>query len=80
MKTKKNYITPEICEYDILTAAMICQSAVSAGGDDYYVDEVDENQDAIIIYDTILALYFKDFKNFFDHIARQPANIFQLNL
>lgn len=41
MKTKKNYITPEICEYDILTAAMICQSAVSAGGDDDYVDEGD---------------------------------------
>ena len=41
MKTKKNYITPEICEYDILTAAMICQSAVSAGGDDDYVNEVD---------------------------------------
>lgn len=41
MKTKKNYITPEICEYDILTAAMICQSALSAGGDDDYVDEGD---------------------------------------
>lgn len=39
MKTKKNYITPEICEYDILTAAMICQSAVSAGGDDEFVNE-----------------------------------------
>jgi hypothetical protein len=39
MKTKKNYITPEICEYDIQTAAMICQSAVSAGSDDYYVNE-----------------------------------------
>ena len=41
MKTKKNYITPEICEYDIQTAAMICQSAISAGGDDDYVNEVD---------------------------------------
>ena len=41
MKTKKNYITPEICEYDIQTAAMICQSAVGAGGDDDYVDEGD---------------------------------------
>ena len=43
MKTKKNYITPEICEYDIQTAAMICQSAVSAGGnsDDDYVNEGD---------------------------------------
>ena len=39
MKTKKNYITPEICEYDIQTAAMICQSALSAGGDDEYVNE-----------------------------------------
>lgn len=39
MKTKKNYITPEICEYDILTAAMICQSALSAGGDDEFVNE-----------------------------------------
>ena len=39
MKTKKNYITPEICEYSILTAAMICQSAVSAGGNDDYVNE-----------------------------------------
>jgi hypothetical protein len=39
MKTKKNYITPEICEYDIQTAAMICQSAVSAGGNDDYVNE-----------------------------------------
>ena len=39
MKTKKNYITPEICEYDILTAAMICQSALSAGGDDEFVYE-----------------------------------------
>ena len=40
MKTKKNYITPEICEYDILTEAMICQSAVSAGGnsDDDVID------------------------------------------
>ena len=43
MKTKKNYITPEICEYSILTTTMICQSAVSAGGnsDDEYVDEGD---------------------------------------
>lgn len=39
MKTKKNYITPEICEYDILTAAMICQSALNAGGDDEFVKE-----------------------------------------
>lgn len=39
MKTKKNYITPEICEYDIQTAAMICQSALSAGGDDEFVNE-----------------------------------------
>ena len=39
MKTKKNYITPEICEYSILTTAMICQSALSAGGDDEYVNE-----------------------------------------
>lgn len=41
MKTKKNYITPKICEYDILTAAMICKSAISAGrnSDDDYVDE-----------------------------------------
>ena len=39
MKTKKNYITPEICEYDILTVAMICQSALSAGGDDEFVNE-----------------------------------------
>ena len=39
MKTKKNYITPEICEYSIFTAAMICQSAVSAGGNDDYVNE-----------------------------------------
>ena len=41
MKTKKNYITPEICEYSILTAAMICQSALESGGDDDYVDEGD---------------------------------------
>ena len=43
MKTKKNYITPEICEYRIVAATMICQSAVSAGGnkDDDYVDEGD---------------------------------------
>ena len=41
MKTKKNYITPEICEYDIQTAAMICQSALESGGDDDYVDEGD---------------------------------------
>ncbi|MBQ5644110.1 MAG: hypothetical protein IIV04_00240 [Bacteroidaceae bacterium] len=41
MKTKKNYIIPEICEYSILTTAMICQSAVSAGGDDDYVEEGD---------------------------------------
>ena len=41
MKTKKNYITPEICEYDILTEAMICQSALESGGDDDYVDEGD---------------------------------------
>ncbi len=41
MKTKKNYITPEICEYSIFTAAMICQSALESGGDDYYVDEGD---------------------------------------
>ena len=39
MKTKKNYITPEICEYRILTAAMICQSALESGGDDDYVNE-----------------------------------------
>lgn len=43
MKTKKNYITPEICEYRIVAATMICQSAVSASGnkDDDYVDEGD---------------------------------------
>ena len=43
MKTKKNYITPEICEYRIVAATMICQSAVSAGGnkDNDYVDEGD---------------------------------------
>ena len=43
MKTKKNYITPEICEYRIVAATMICQSAISAGGnkDDDYVDEGD---------------------------------------
>ncbi|MBR3907344.1 MAG: hypothetical protein IKJ61_04490 [Bacteroidaceae bacterium] len=43
MKTKKNYITPEICEYSILTTAIICQSAVNAGGnsDDDYVNEDD---------------------------------------
>lgn len=41
MKTKKNYIIPEICEYSILTTAMICQSAVSAGGDNDYVEEGD---------------------------------------
>lgn len=43
MKTKKNYITPEICEYNILTEAMICKSAVSAGGNsnDDYVNEDD---------------------------------------
>lgn len=39
MKTKKNYITPEICEYSIFTAAMICQSALESGGDDDYVNE-----------------------------------------
>ena len=39
MKTKKNYITPEICEYSILAAAMICQSALESGGDDDYVNE-----------------------------------------
>ena len=43
MKTKKNYITPEIYEFNILASAMICQSAVSAGGnsDDDYVNEGD---------------------------------------
>ena len=41
MKTKKNYITPEICEYNIMSAAIICQSAIFAGGDgdDDYVGE-----------------------------------------
>ena len=39
MKTKKNYITPEIFEYSIQTAAMICQSALESGGDDDYVNE-----------------------------------------
>lgn len=41
MKTKKNYITPEISEFNILASAMICQSAVGAGGDDDYVNEGD---------------------------------------
>lgn len=41
MKTKRSYITPEICEYNIQVAAMICQSAVSAGGNDDFVDEGD---------------------------------------
>ena len=43
MKTKKNYITPKICEYNILVAAMICQSAINAGGNsnDEYADEND---------------------------------------
>ena len=41
MKTKKNYITPEICEYSILAAAMICQSALESGGNDDFVDEDD---------------------------------------
>ena len=44
MKTRKNYITPEICEYSILTAAMICQSALESGGDDDYVDEGDASE------------------------------------
>ncbi len=39
MKTKKNYITPEIYEFNILASAMICQSAISAGGDDEFVNE-----------------------------------------
>ena len=41
MKTKKNYITPEICEYSIFTAAMICQSAIESGGNDDFVYEGD---------------------------------------
>lgn len=41
MKTKKNYITPEICEYDILPCAMVCQSAIVAGGNDDWVEEGD---------------------------------------
>lgn len=41
MKTKKNYITPEICEYSIQVAAMICQSAIESGGNDVFVDEGD---------------------------------------
>ncbi len=41
MKTKKDYITPEICEYNIMSSAIICQSAIIAGGgdDDDYVGE-----------------------------------------
>ena len=41
MKMKKDYITPDVCEYNIQVAAMICQSAVEAGSDDDYVDEDD---------------------------------------
>ena len=41
MKMKKDYITPDVCEYNIQVAAMICQSAVEAGSDDDYVDEND---------------------------------------
>jgi hypothetical protein len=40
MKTKKDYIIPEICEYNIMSSAIICQSAIIAGGsddDDYVV-------------------------------------------
>ena len=41
MKTKKNYITPEICEYNIMSSAIICQSAIIAGDDD---DDVGEDE------------------------------------
>ena len=38
MKTKRRYITPEICEYNIQVAAMICQSAIESGGNDDFVE------------------------------------------
>jgi hypothetical protein len=54
MKTKKKYYTtPEICELDILPCAMVCQSAIVAGGND---DEVDEG-------DALSSEYRSDWEN-----------------
>lgn len=39
-RTKKDYFSPEIHEYDVLPSYIICISGIVAGGsDDDYVDE-----------------------------------------
>ncbi len=39
-RTKKDYFSPEIHEYDVLPSYIICTSGIVAGGsDDDYVDE-----------------------------------------
>lgn len=52
---KKYYTTPEICELDILPCAMVCQSAIVAGGTSTHDDWVEET--------SALSSEFRDWDN-----------------